>query len=64
MLSIESFVTLVASGAVCILVLRNSEYLHGECWSLSNQGNKTCLGHQRNVINQCYVLSGESFVAT
>jgi hypothetical protein len=29
---------LVASGAVCVLACcANSEYTHGECWSLSNQ---------------------------
>jgi hypothetical protein len=39
---------------------RNSEYLHGECWSLSNQEAQSFLGHQRNVIHQCYMPSGES----
>jgi hypothetical protein len=55
---------IVPSGAVCVprVLRRNSEYLHGECWSLSNQeAAKLCLQHQRDVIHQCYTYV-ESFV--
>jgi hypothetical protein len=38
---------LVAAGAVCVLACcRNSEYLHGECWSLSGRKQSLHLGHR------------------
>jgi hypothetical protein len=54
---------LVSSGAVCVLACCAATAACGECWSLSNQeATKLCLGHQRNVIHQCYMPSVESFV--
>jgi hypothetical protein len=48
----------VAAGAVCYSrVLRhNREYLHGECWSLSNQEAAKLYLASRDVIHQCYDL--------
>jgi hypothetical protein len=40
---------------------QRSEYLHGECHSAIRKQQSFYLGHQRNVINQCYTPSGESF---
>jgi hypothetical protein len=55
----------VTSGCRCSVhtrVLRRNTTM-GECWSLSNQeATKLYLGHQRNVIHQCYMPSVESFV--
>jgi hypothetical protein len=43
-------------------VLRhNSEHLHGECWSLSNQEAAKRLVIKEMFIYQCYMPAGESF---